>query len=102
MFDFFMAVADTNPFGIQADVTLKTNFFATRDICNVFLPIIKPGGESCLLYLAEPACLVILVFSFLPQTLIYLSRSDGECLQRNGLGGFKPLQSRTPGPFPKR
>uniref|UniRef100_A0A8C2CGF0 carbonyl reductase (NADPH) n=1 Tax=Cyprinus carpio TaxID=7962 RepID=A0A8C2CGF0_CYPCA len=38
-------MADTTPFGIQADVTLKTNFFATRDMCNVFLPIIKPGGR---------------------------------------------------------
>uniref|UniRef100_A0A9J7XL57 Uncharacterized protein n=1 Tax=Cyprinus carpio carpio TaxID=630221 RepID=A0A9J7XL57_CYPCA len=45
MFDFFMAVADTTPLGIQANVTLKTNFFATRDMCNVFLPIIKPGGQ---------------------------------------------------------
>lgn len=38
-------MADTTPFGTQADVTLKTNFFATRDMCNVFLPIIKPGGR---------------------------------------------------------
>ncbi|RXN32140.1 carbonyl reductase [NADPH] 1-like protein [Labeo rohita] len=38
-------VADTTPFDIQADVTLKTNFFATRDMCNVFLPLIKPGGR---------------------------------------------------------
>uniref|UniRef100_A0A8C1QFC5 Carbonyl reductase 1 n=1 Tax=Cyprinus carpio TaxID=7962 RepID=A0A8C1QFC5_CYPCA len=38
-------LADTTPLGIQANVTLKTNFFATRDMCNVFLPIIKPGGQ---------------------------------------------------------
>nr|ACM91729.1 carbonyl reductase-like 20beta-hydroxysteroid dehydrogenase [Clarias gariepinus] len=38
-------MADKTPFGIQADVTLKTNFFATRDLCNEFLPIIKPGGR---------------------------------------------------------
>uniref|UniRef100_A0A6Q2XH90 carbonyl reductase (NADPH) n=1 Tax=Esox lucius TaxID=8010 RepID=A0A6Q2XH90_ESOLU len=38
-------VADTTPFGTQAKVTLKTNFFATRDMCNEFLPIIKPGGR---------------------------------------------------------
>lgn len=50
MFDFFMAVADTTPFGIQADVTLKTNFFATRDMCNEFLPIIKPRGKSYISY----------------------------------------------------
>ncbi|XP_028837310.1 carbonyl reductase [NADPH] 1 [Denticeps clupeoides] len=38
-------MADTTPFEIQAEVTLKTNFFANRDVCNVFLPIIKPGGR---------------------------------------------------------
>lgn len=41
-----VTVADKTPFGIQAEVTLKTNFFATRDMCNEFLPIIKPGGKS--------------------------------------------------------
>ncbi|XP_076159738.1 carbonyl reductase [NADPH] 1-like [Alosa pseudoharengus] len=38
-------MADTTPFGVQAEVTLKTNFFATRNMCNVFLPIIKAGGR---------------------------------------------------------
>ncbi|KAG9348793.1 hypothetical protein JZ751_029110 [Albula glossodonta] len=38
-------MADTTAFGIQAEVTLKTNFFATRDMCNEFLPIIKAGGR---------------------------------------------------------
>ncbi|XP_053561922.1 carbonyl reductase [NADPH] 1-like [Bombina bombina] len=38
-------VADTTPFVIQAEVTLKTNFFATRDVCNELLPLIKPGGR---------------------------------------------------------
>ncbi|XP_023652347.2 carbonyl reductase [NADPH] 1 [Paramormyrops kingsleyae] len=38
-------MADRTPFGIQAEVTLRTNFFATRDFCNEFLPIIKPGGR---------------------------------------------------------
>ncbi|XP_036419296.1 carbonyl reductase [NADPH] 1-like [Colossoma macropomum] len=38
-------MADTTPFGIQAEVTLRTNFFATRNVCNEFLPIIKPGGR---------------------------------------------------------
>lgn len=42
----FVTVADKTPFGTQAEVTLKTNFFATRDMCNEFLPIIKPGGKS--------------------------------------------------------
>lgn len=37
--------ADTTPFAIQAEVTLKTNFFATRDMLNHFMPLIKPGGR---------------------------------------------------------
>lgn len=56
-----MTVADTTPFGTQADVTMKTNFFATRDMCNVFLPIIKPGGKSYELCLTEPVCLAVFV-----------------------------------------
>ncbi|XP_069058620.1 carbonyl reductase [NADPH] 1-like isoform X1 [Pleurodeles waltl] len=38
-------VADTTPFHIQAEVTIKTNFFATRDVCTEFLPLIKPHGR---------------------------------------------------------
>ncbi|XP_078512069.1 carbonyl reductase [NADPH] 1-like [Lissotriton helveticus] len=38
-------VADPTPFHIQAEVTLKTNFFATRDVCTDLLPIIKPHGR---------------------------------------------------------
>ncbi|XP_034041597.1 carbonyl reductase [NADPH] 1-like [Thalassophryne amazonica] len=38
-------VADTAPFAEQAEVTLKTNFFATRDMLTKFMPIIKPGGR---------------------------------------------------------
>ncbi|XP_005998522.1 carbonyl reductase [NADPH] 1 [Latimeria chalumnae] len=37
--------ADHTPFGVQAEVTLKTNFFGTRDVCTEFLPIIKPLGR---------------------------------------------------------
>ncbi|XP_042312610.1 carbonyl reductase [NADPH] 1-like [Sceloporus undulatus] len=37
--------ADTTPFHIQAEVTMKTNFFATRNICNELLPLIKPKGR---------------------------------------------------------
>ncbi|XP_078513016.1 carbonyl reductase [NADPH] 1-like [Lissotriton helveticus] len=37
--------ADTAPFHVQAEVTLKTNFFATRDVCTELLPIIKPHGR---------------------------------------------------------
>ncbi|KAG8000275.1 Carbonyl reductase [NADPH] 1 [Nibea albiflora] len=38
-------VADTAPFAVQAEVTLKTNFFATRDMLTHFLPIVKAGGR---------------------------------------------------------
>ncbi|XP_075899169.1 carbonyl reductase [NADPH] 1 [Nelusetta ayraudi] len=38
-------VADTAPFAVQAEVTLKTNFFATRDMLTHFLPLIKAGGR---------------------------------------------------------
>ncbi|XP_042289168.1 carbonyl reductase [NADPH] 1-like isoform X2 [Thunnus maccoyii] len=38
-------VADTTPFAVQAEVTLKTNFFATRDMLTHFLPIVKAGGR---------------------------------------------------------
>ncbi|KAM3936419.1 carbonyl reductase [NADPH] 1-like [Leptodactylus fuscus] len=37
--------ADTTPFGTQAEITLKTNFFAARDVCNGLLPLIKPNGR---------------------------------------------------------
>ncbi|CAK6442087.1 unnamed protein product [Pipistrellus nathusii] len=38
-------VDDPTPFDIQAEVTLKTNFFATRNVCNELLPIVKPHGR---------------------------------------------------------
>ncbi|XP_068424057.1 carbonyl reductase [NADPH] 1 [Clinocottus analis] len=37
--------ADTTPFAVQAEVTLKTNFFATRDMLTHFLPLVKAGGR---------------------------------------------------------
>uniref|UniRef100_A0A9L0RK46 Carbonyl reductase 1 n=1 Tax=Equus caballus TaxID=9796 RepID=A0A9L0RK46_HORSE len=37
---------DPTPFPIQAEVTMKTNFFGTRDVCTELLPLIKPHGES--------------------------------------------------------
>ncbi|KAM9253174.1 carbonyl reductase [NADPH] 1-like [Dugong dugon] len=36
---------DPTPFHIQAEVTLKTNFFSTRDVCTELLPLIKPQGR---------------------------------------------------------
>ncbi|XP_024152516.1 carbonyl reductase [NADPH] 1 [Oryzias melastigma] len=38
-------VADTTPFAAQAEETLKTNFFATRDVLTTFMPLIKAGGR---------------------------------------------------------
>ncbi|KAM8975325.1 carbonyl reductase [NADPH] 1 isoform 2-T2 [Pelodytes ibericus] len=38
-------VADTTPFAAQAEVTMKTNFTGTRDVCNELLPLIKPHGR---------------------------------------------------------
>ncbi|KAM4729556.1 carbonyl reductase [NADPH] 1 [Anableps anableps] len=38
-------VADRTPIAVQAEVTLKTNFFASRDVLTHFLPLIKPGGR---------------------------------------------------------
>ncbi|MBZ3870481.1 Carbonyl reductase [NADPH] 3 [Sciurus carolinensis] len=36
---------DPTPFDIQAEMTLKTNFFATRNVCTELLPIMKPHGR---------------------------------------------------------
>uniref|UniRef100_A0A8C3VUI4 Carbonyl reductase (NADPH) n=1 Tax=Catagonus wagneri TaxID=51154 RepID=A0A8C3VUI4_9CETA len=38
-------VVDPTPFHIQAEVTMKTNFFGTRDVCTELLPLIKPQGR---------------------------------------------------------
>uniref|UniRef100_A0A672HYY7 Carbonyl reductase 1 n=1 Tax=Salarias fasciatus TaxID=181472 RepID=A0A672HYY7_SALFA len=38
-------LADTTPFSVQARRTLKTNFFATRDMLTHFLPLIRAGGR---------------------------------------------------------
>ncbi|NXU42324.1 CBR1 reductase, partial [Drymodes brunneopygia] len=41
----FKAVQDTTPFAVQAEVTLKTNFFGTRNVCTELLPLMKPYGR---------------------------------------------------------
>lgn len=38
-------VQDTTPFPVQAEVTLKTNFFGTRNVCTELLPLMKPYGR---------------------------------------------------------
>jgi len=36
---------DETPFGTQAEVTLKTNYFSTLNASNILVPIVKPGGR---------------------------------------------------------
>ncbi|XP_059542397.1 carbonyl reductase [NADPH] 1-like [Myotis daubentonii] len=36
---------DPTPFHIKAEVTMKTNFFGTRDVCTELLPLVKPRGR---------------------------------------------------------
>ncbi|XP_029963088.1 carbonyl reductase [NADPH] 1-like [Salarias fasciatus] len=38
-------VNDTVPFDVQAEVTLRTNFFSTRDMLTHFMPLIRAGGR---------------------------------------------------------
>ncbi|XP_006884587.1 PREDICTED: carbonyl reductase [NADPH] 1-like [Elephantulus edwardii] len=37
-------IADPTPFPIQAEVTMKTKFFSTRNICTELLPLMKTQG----------------------------------------------------------
>ena len=43
---FALKVSDPTPTPIKAEMTMKTNFFGTRDICTELLPLMKPQGES--------------------------------------------------------
>ena len=36
---------DTTPFGTQAEITMKTNYFGTLETSKILLPIIKPNGR---------------------------------------------------------
>ena len=36
---------DPTPLHIQAEVTMKTNFFGTRDVCTELLPLMRPQGR---------------------------------------------------------
>ncbi|XP_068183350.1 carbonyl reductase [NADPH] 1-like [Antennarius striatus] len=38
-------VADPTPFATQAEATLRTNFFSTREMLINFLPLVRPGGR---------------------------------------------------------
>jgi len=37
--------AATEPFGVQATVTLKTNYWNTKEACEILFPILKPGAR---------------------------------------------------------
>ena len=38
-------VASTEPLGVQAEVTLKTNYWAVKNTCDLLFPILKPGAR---------------------------------------------------------
>lgn len=40
-----LTAGDPTPFHIQAEATMKTNFFGTQDVCTELLPLMKPQGE---------------------------------------------------------
>ena len=37
--------AATEPFGVQAEVTIKTNFYSVKNTCDILFPILKPGAR---------------------------------------------------------
>jgi len=45
MFLFVLQVASTAPFLEQAEVTLKTNYWNTLNVCNILFPILRPHAR---------------------------------------------------------
>ncbi|XP_062061352.1 carbonyl reductase [NADPH] 1-like [Lepus europaeus] len=41
----YMDLQDSTPFHIRAEVTMKTNFDGTRDVCTELLPLMRPRGR---------------------------------------------------------
>ncbi|KAJ8792366.1 hypothetical protein J1605_019922 [Eschrichtius robustus] len=41
-----LKIGNPTPFHIQAELTTKTNFLGTQDVCTQLLPLIKPRGKS--------------------------------------------------------
>ncbi|XP_003745103.1 carbonyl reductase [NADPH] 1 [Galendromus occidentalis] len=37
--------AATDPFDVQAEVTVRTNYFGTRNVCDILYPILRPGAR---------------------------------------------------------
>lgn len=101
-------VADTTPFPVQAEETLKTNFFATRDMLTHFLPLIKAGGmwSEHNKGSAWSQSLSIRVcpteeFQHL-QSVSVCSRPCGERVQLRWSPHFEPVQPGPPGTLPQR
>ena len=96
------SVADTAPFDVQAEVTLRTNFFATRDMLTHFLPIVKPGGEDS----GPPSiCRCSSPSVWRERHWVHevcVSRSCGERLQLRELSSSDPVQPGAPEAFPQR
>lgn len=38
-------MASTAPFGEQADESIKVNYFATKNNCDILFPILKPHAR---------------------------------------------------------
>ncbi|KAF5927512.1 hypothetical protein HPG69_016151 [Diceros bicornis minor] len=45
LFSLPLKAPDSTSFHIKAELTMKTNFFGTRDVCMELLPLIKPQSE---------------------------------------------------------
>lgn len=94
-FSFLLKAVDSTPFHIQAEVTMKTNFFGTQDVCTELLPLIKPRGESdeepklqCFWQDLVPACLWSHLQAPLPLLLSYtglhLCHHPARCPEASG------------------
>ena len=94
-FSFLLKAVDSTPFHIQAEVTMKTNFFGTQAVCTELLPLIKPQGESdeepklqCFWQDLGPACLWSHLQAPLPLLLsstgLHLCRHPARCPEASG------------------
>ena len=36
----------TEPMGLQAEVTCKTNYWSTKNACDILFPILRPGARE--------------------------------------------------------
>ncbi|XP_044106900.1 carbonyl reductase [NADPH] 1-like [Neovison vison] len=65
---------DPTPFHIQAEATMKTNFFGTQDVCTELLPLMKPQGRvvnisSIMSFVALKYCSPELQQKFMSETI---------------------------------